>query len=69
MLLVHFLVGFCLTGSVLFGSALAIIDLVLGVLIFYFHDRFWSTKVQFGKEEEPVEREFDPERDWDLDCE
>jgi uncharacterized membrane protein len=51
MLLVHFAVGFGLTGSWQFGSALALIDLVLGVLIFYYHDRFWSLKVMFGKEE------------------
>jgi uncharacterized membrane protein len=69
MLVIHFLVGFILTGSVIFGSALAIIDLVLGALIFYYHDRFWSTKVQFGKEEESIESELDPECDWDLDCE
>jgi uncharacterized membrane protein len=52
MLLVHFGVGFGLTGSWQFGSALALIDLVLGVLIFYYHDRFWSLKVMFGKKEE-----------------
>jgi uncharacterized membrane protein len=50
MLLVHFAVGFGLTGSWQFGSALALIDLVLGVLIYYYHDRFWSLKVMFGKE-------------------
>jgi uncharacterized membrane protein len=51
MLFVHFGVGYGLTGSWVFGSALAIIDLVLGVLIFYYHDRLWSTKIRFGKED------------------
>jgi uncharacterized membrane protein len=51
MLFVHFAVGYGLTGSWQFGSALAIIDLVLGVLIYYYHDRFWSLNVMFGKED------------------
>jgi uncharacterized membrane protein len=51
MLIVHFVVGFVLTGSWVFGSALALIDLVLGVLIYYYHERAWSTRVRFGKDD------------------
>jgi uncharacterized membrane protein len=51
MLLVHFAVGLALTGSWMFGSALALIDLVLGILIYYWHERFWSTRMRFGKED------------------
>ena len=49
MLGVHFAVGFALTGSWQFGSLLAIINLVLGLLIFYYHERLWSTKIRWGK--------------------
>jgi uncharacterized membrane protein len=49
MLLVHFVVGYGLTGSWQFGSALAIIDLVLGLIIYYWHERLWSTRIRFGK--------------------
>jgi uncharacterized membrane protein len=49
MLGVHFGVGYVLTGSWQFGSALAIIDLVVGLFIFYYHERLWNTKIRFGK--------------------
>ena len=52
MLLVHFGVGFGLTGSWVFGSALALIDLALGVIIFYYHDRLWSTRIKYGKDDD-----------------
>jgi uncharacterized membrane protein len=69
MLFVHFGVGYGLTGSWVFGSALAIIDLVLGVLIFYYHDRLWSTKIRFGKaRRDPAATQEQREGDWNLDC-
>jgi uncharacterized membrane protein len=50
MVLVHFGVGFAFTRSWVFGGALAFIDLVLGLLVYYYHERLWSTKIkQFGK--------------------
>jgi uncharacterized membrane protein len=49
MLFLHFGVGFAFTGSWQFGSLLAIVDLVLGLFIFYYHERLWSTKVKWGK--------------------
>ncbi len=49
MLFLHFGVGYAFTGSWQFGSALAITDLVLGLFIFYYHERLWSTKIRFGK--------------------
>ncbi len=49
MLIVHFCVGFAFTGSWLFGGLLAIVDLVIGLFVYYYHDRVWSTKIRFGK--------------------
>lgn len=49
MLFLHFGVGFAFTGSWQFGSLLAIVDLVLGLFIYYYHDRLWSTKIRWGK--------------------
>jgi uncharacterized membrane protein len=70
MLFVHFAVGYGLTGSWQFGSALALIDLVLGVLIYYYHDRFWSLKVMFGKEKDPdyARTMYDIEEDPECIC-
>ena len=49
MLLLHFGIGYAFTGSWQFGSALAVIDLVVGLFVFYYHERLWSTKIRFGK--------------------
>ena len=49
MLVLHFGVGYAFTGSWQFGSALAIIDLVVGLFVFYYHERLWSTKIRWGK--------------------
>jgi uncharacterized membrane protein len=49
MLVLHFGIGYVFTGSWQFGSALAIIDLVVGLFVFYYHERLWSTKIRFGK--------------------
>jgi uncharacterized membrane protein len=49
MLVLHFGVGFAFTGSWQFGSALALIDLVVGLFVFYYHERLWSTKIRWGK--------------------
>ena len=50
MMLVHFVIGFAFTGSWEFGSALATLDLVIGLIIYYLHERLWSTKIRkFGK--------------------
>ena len=46
---VHFLIGYAFTGSWLFGGLLAIVDLVVGLFIYYYHDRLWSTKIRWGK--------------------
>ena len=49
MLVLHFGIGYAFTGSWQFGSALAVIDLVVGLVIYYYHERLWSTKIRFGK--------------------
>jgi uncharacterized membrane protein len=49
MLLLHFGIGYAFTGSWQFGSALAIIDLVVGLFVFYYHDTLWSTRIRWGK--------------------
>ena len=49
MLFVHFGVGYLFTGSWLFGGLLAIVDFVIGLLVYYYHDRMWSTKIRWGK--------------------
>ena len=50
MLGVHFAVGFAFTGSWVFGGILAIVDLVIGLFVFYYHERLWSTKIRkWGK--------------------
>jgi uncharacterized membrane protein len=49
MLVVHFFVGFAFTGSWIFGGLLAIVDLVIGLFVYYYHDRLWSTKIRWGK--------------------
>jgi uncharacterized membrane protein len=49
MLILHFGVGFAFTGSWVFGGVLAIVDLVIGLFVFYYHERLWSTKIRFGK--------------------
>jgi len=48
MLVVIALAGFTVTGSWQVGGLLAIIDLVLGLIIFYYHERLWS-KIKWGK--------------------
>jgi uncharacterized membrane protein len=49
MLVLHFGIGYAFTGSWQFGSALAIIDLVVGLFVFYYHERMWNTKIRWGK--------------------
>lgn len=39
---VAFLVGYLLTGSVLVGGALALVEPACNTVVFYFHERLWQ---------------------------
>lgn len=39
---VAFLVGYLLTGSILVGSALALVEPLCNTVAFYFHERAWT---------------------------
>jgi uncharacterized membrane protein len=39
---VAFTVGYVMTGSILFGSAIAIVEPAINTVAFYFHERVWQ---------------------------
>ncbi|WP_297810501.1 DUF2061 domain-containing protein [uncultured Methylophaga sp.] len=39
---VAFTVGFLLTGSILFGSVMALIEPAINTVAFYFHEKAWQ---------------------------
>ncbi|MEP3244910.1 MAG: DUF2061 domain-containing protein [Sneathiella sp.] len=39
---VAFLVGYLLTGSVLVGGMIALVEPLCNTVVFYFHERFWT---------------------------
>jgi len=45
---VAFLVGYLLTGSILVGGLIALVEPVCNTAVFYFHERIWSVFLKKG---------------------
>lgn len=41
---VAFSVGYLLTGSVLIGSAIALVEPVVNTIAYYFHEKLWNRR-------------------------
>ncbi|WP_210396733.1 DUF2061 domain-containing protein [Motiliproteus sediminis] len=47
---VAFTVGYLMTGSVLVGGTIALVEPAVNTLAYYFHERFWKRREQAGKD-------------------
>lgn len=50
---VAFSVGYLLTGSILFGSIMAMVEPAINTVAFYFHEKVWN-QIQQRSTEQPV---------------
>ncbi len=39
---VAFTVGYLMTGSILVGGAIALVEPAINTVVFFFHEKFWS---------------------------
>ena len=46
---VKFLAFYAVTGSWELGGLLVIVDAVISTILYYGHERLWSTKIKWGK--------------------
>ena len=49
---VGFLVMWYITGSIKFGAAFGVAEMILKPVIYYFHERIWYRRIKFGLVEE-----------------
>ena len=49
---VGFLIMWYMTGSIKFGAAFGVAELILKPVIYYFHERIWYRRIKFGLVEE-----------------
>jgi uncharacterized membrane protein len=49
---VGFLIMWYMTGSIKFGAAFGISEIILKPVIYYFHERIWYKRIKFGLVEE-----------------
>lgn len=47
---VAFTVGYLLTGSILFGSLMALVEPAINTVAFYFHEKIWNHMQDTNKE-------------------
>lgn len=47
---VAFTVGYLLTGSILFGSVMAMVEPAINTVAFYFHEKIWNHMQDTNKE-------------------
>ena len=45
---VGFLIMWYMTGSIKFGAAFGVTELILKPVIYYFHERIWYRRIKFG---------------------
>ncbi|MGQ9425525.1 DUF2061 domain-containing protein [Gilvimarinus sp. F26214L] len=45
---IAFTVAYLLTGSVIVGGAVALVEPAINTLAFYFHERFWNRRAARG---------------------
>lgn len=48
---VAFTVGYLMTGSILFGSAMALVEPAVNTVAFYIHEKVWGRLKQSGQAE------------------
>jgi uncharacterized membrane protein len=53
---VGFLTMWYMTGSIKFGAAFGIAEIILKPIIYYFHERIWYKKIKFGLIEEKIHK-------------
>ncbi|WP_193166171.1 DUF2061 domain-containing protein [Microbulbifer hainanensis] len=46
---VAFAVGFAMTGDILVGSALALVEPLCNTVAYYFHERWWKRREGLGE--------------------
>lgn len=51
---VAFTVGYLLTGSILFGSVMAMVEPAINTVAFYFHEKIWN-HLQHNKASQTVQ--------------
>lgn len=55
---VAFSIAYLLTGSVLVGGLMALVEPACNTVVFYFHERAWQRHQHVGQAAEPDEHEW-----------
>jgi len=46
---IAFTVAYAMTGSLLVGGAIALVEPAVNTVAYFFHEKFWESKTGFGK--------------------